>query len=477
MKQTYAIIGLVIYFVILLFAVTREKKNNNAFDFFFAGRNVPFWALSITFVASWWGAGSALSTADLAYAEGMGSFWYYGVPVLFSAFIMIIASKAIRRIDFLTQGEMMTARYLKLSAKMLSIMILILMIFNAASQMVDIGQVFSTYLNIPYTFAIAVGIFIVLIYSFFGGFRAVVLTDLIQFVFLLISALLVFGFAMKSAGGFEGIRQAADAANKVGYMDVMNGIKKNFIFVITFGFSWMIQANVWQRLSAARDDNDARKMAIMSFFLYIPLYLIVVFTGMADLALYKTIPDGDIITAVVNDYMPLFLSVIVFVGIAAAIMSSMDSLINTGAMTMILDLGFMKKKTTSIKASKIAIIIVTIIAFVIAVQIRSILTISWIASDVITTGMFVPLVLGFIWRRGNNKGALASIFFGLTYCLYNLLIEFKVSLPSFWEHNGVGQVIFGICMSFILYVGVSLMTKPEYEKADPFIKKVGLFRK
>ena len=84
--RTAALIGLVLYFALLLFVVTREKKNHNVLDYFFAGRSLPFWALSITFVASWWGAGSAISTADLAYTDGLGAFWYYGVPVLLAPF-------------------------------------------------------------------------------------------------------------------------------------------------------------------------------------------------------------------------------------------------------------------------------------------------------------------------------------------------------------------------------------------------------
>ena len=55
--QTAALIGLVLYFALLLFVVTRKKKSHNVLDYFFAGRSLPFWALSITFVASWWGAG------------------------------------------------------------------------------------------------------------------------------------------------------------------------------------------------------------------------------------------------------------------------------------------------------------------------------------------------------------------------------------------------------------------------------------
>lgn len=140
--QVLSLIGLLLYFAVLLIAVTKEKKNNNVVDYFFAGRSLPFWALSITFIASWWGAGSAISTADLAYDDGLGAFWYYGAPVLISTFLMMVGSKAIRRIGYLTQGEMMEARYSKKVAKLLSFMILMFMTISAASQMVGMGTFF-----------------------------------------------------------------------------------------------------------------------------------------------------------------------------------------------------------------------------------------------------------------------------------------------------------------------------------------------
>ena len=478
MLQIASIAGLIAYFAVLLFAVTREKKNHSVVDYFFAGRSLPFWALSITFVASWWGAGSAISTADLAYSDGLGAFWYYGVPVLVATFLMILSAKAIRRVGYLTQGSMMEARYSKSVAKLLSVMILIFMTLNAASQMVGIGTFFGTYLGLNYEIAILVGTGIVLIYSMFGGFRGVVLTDIIQFCLLLISAVVVFVVALRQAGGFDMIAQTAAALGKDDYLSPTAGASKYMAYVITFGCSWMIQANVWQRISAARSNEDARKMTVMSFFAYIPLYLIVVATGMAGLVLFDDMPEGGIVTAVVVDYMPPVVGALVFVGIAAAIMSTMDSLINTGAMTLSLDLNTRQKtEQQKLNFSRIATLLVTLVAILIALRIRSILVVSWMASDVITTGVFVPLVLGFIWRRGNAKGALTSMVLGLVYCCYNLLISFGVALPSFWEPQSALQVVLGVALSCVAYVGVSLCTAPDYEKADHFIAMADLFEK
>lgn len=60
---------------------------------------------------------------------------------------------------------------------------------------------------------------------------------------------------------------------------------------------------------------------------------------------------------------------------------------------------------------------------------------------------------------------------GIVYCLYNLIIGFGVKLPSFWEPQSALQVIFGVGLSLVVYVFVSLITPSEKEKAEAFIKK------
>ncbi len=472
-----SLIGLLAYFGILLAIVAREKKNTSVLDYFFAGRSLPFWALSITFIASWWGAGSAIETADLAFHDGLGAFWYYGVPVLVATLLMTLGARRIRRVAYLTQGKMMAARYSPLVAKMLAIMVLIFMVFTAASQMVGIGKFFGQYMGMGYEPAVLVGTAIVLLYSLFGGFRGVVLTDIIQFVLLLISALLVFFIAYAKAGGWGGIEQAAQHAGKTDYMSLGAGMQKYFAYVLTFGLAWCIQANIWQRISAARHDKAAQQMTAWGFIAYIPLYLIVVLTGMAGLALFGTLPEGGVVSAIVSQHMPPLLGALVFVGISAAIMSTMDSLINTAAMTWTLDIHPMAGKTEAqqLRLSRYATLGVTLTALLIALQIRSILEVSWLAADVITTGAFVPLVLGFLWRRGTTQAALASMLTGLAYSSYNLArflgADYGYELPAFWQQGSTEQVIYGLSLSLVVYVGVSLLTRPHYEQADAFIEQ------
>lgn len=467
MLKVLSFLLLIIYFAILLFIVFREKKSKNTLDFFFAGRTLPFWALSITFIASWWGAGSAIETADFAYKEGMSAFWIYGMPVLASTFIMILGSAFIRRIGFLTQGQIMHVRYSPFTAKVLAVMILFFMTLNAAVQMVGIGEIFSAYLGIDYFYALILGTSIVVIYSIFGGFKGVVITDIIQFFLLFISALIVLAVAFYYSGGIDNIYNTAVLKHDENFFSFSYGFEKNMVFVITFGLSWVIQANVWQRISAAKTKNDATKMAVMSFFIYIPLYLIVVFTGMAAVALFGEFPKGGVITAIVTNYMHPVLGAFVFLGLSAAVMSTMDSLINTAAMTISLDIApkeYSEEKRLIL--SKISTLVISVVAIFLAAAVRSILKLSFVASDIITSGVFIPLVMGFFWKRGNSYGAAASMIFGVFFAVYNLLIVQGLSLPVFWKVQSASQAITGICLSAIIYVGISLVTKNENHKIN-----------
>lgn len=470
---------LALYFAIIMFTVLRSKASKNAEDYFLAGRQLPFWALSITFIASWWGGGSAIDLVDHGFNQGISSFWIYGMPVLFSTFLMYLFSKAIRKIGSITQPQLMEERYDKKVAFLLSLLILIFMILGVATQAVVIGNFFQSFFDIDYKIAALLGTSIVLTYSVFGGFKGVVVTDIIQFVFLLIAAVVLFIYAYNHSGGFEKVQEIALAKNKTEFFSFFKNLSNNLVFIITFGCSWMIQANIWQRISATKTPDDAKKMMLFAFFIFIPLYLIVSLTGVLSLALFDSVPEGGIVPAIIIQYMPVGLAALLFVGLCSAIMSTMDSMINTGALVLSVDIFKTRifpqaSPKQMVNAGKIASLIVVVFALLISLEIRSILSISWIGSDFLATGAFVPLVLAFIWKRGNSKGALASILFGLLFSSYNLLIALGIKLPTAWEFASVQQALSGMIASAVIFVGVSLLTKAESEKAGRFIKKAGM---
>jgi SSS family solute:Na+ symporter len=459
-----------------------NRKSENSEAYFLASRSLPPWLLAITFIASWWGGGTAVDLVDHAHFIGLSAFWIYGAPVLLATALMFLFAKGIRNVGTVSQPQLMSERYNDKVSLFLTIFIIIFMVLNTAVQIIVVGKFFEAFFDMSYESGAILGTLIVFTYSLFGGFKGVVVTDLLQFVFFLFTGVFLFILAYTQSGGIEAVKATAIANDKVGFTSIFTNVSDKMAYIITFGTSWMIQANIWQRISAARKAVDAKKMMIYSFLAFIPLYLMVVYTGVFSSVLYPTIPKSGIVPTMISSLSNPYLSALLFVGLCSAIMSTMDSLINTGALSLTVDI-FQKhinpeaSAKVNVFVGRFSTLLVSAVALFIALRIRSFLTIAWIGSDFLTSGAFIPLVLGFLWARGTSKAALVSMMFGLLFSTYNLLIAFGLNLPSAWDVASAKQAIIGILGSLILFVGISFFTKGDIEKSRRFINKAGVMNR
>lgn len=95
----------------------------------------------------------------------------------------------------------------------------------------------------------------------------------------------------------------------------------------------------------------------------------------------------------------------------------------------------------------------------------------------LTSGAFIPLVLGFLWVKGNSLAATVSMIFGLLFASYNLMVALGLELPVAWEIASAKQALIGISVSLILYVVISWATPTNEEQSRRFIKKANLLGK
>lgn len=480
-NTTLTIVFLSIYVFAIIALGIWNRKSENSEDYFLASRQLPAWLLAITFIASWWGGGSAIDLVDHAHKNGLSSFWIYGVPVLIATALMYVFAKGIRNIGTISQPQLMKERYNSKVALLLTIFIIIFMIIASAVQVIVVGKFFQAFFDMSYATGCILGILIVLTYSLFGGFKGVVITDFLQFLFFLFTGIFLFYYTYTESGGMEAVKAVANANEKVGYTSFFSSVADNIAYVITFGTSWMIQANIWQRISAAKKATDAKKMMIISFIAFIPLYLMVTYTGMFSSVMFDTVPKAGIVPEMISQLPNSVMSAMMFVGLCAAIMSTMDSLINTGALSLTVDIykNYINPKASSklqVVIARSSTFLMGAIALLFALKIKSVLKISWIGSDFLTSGAFVPLVLGFVWARGTSKAAIASMLFGLLFSTYNLLVALGIDLPIAWEIASATQAIIGISVSLVIYVSVSLFSKVDTEQSKAFIKKAGILK-
>ncbi len=467
--------ALLIYVLVVSLIGWCNRRSKDSEDFFLAGRSLPTWLLAVTFVASWWGGGSAIDLVDVAHGTGLSSFGVYGIPVLIATALMFVFTRVIRGLGTVSQPELVLKRYDDKTSLMLTVFIVIFMTIGASIQVIVIGKFFQSFLGVSYVTGAALGTLMVLFYSMFGGFRGVVLTDLFQFVFFLFAGVFLFVYMYLGAGGFEGLEEYVVRTNNEGFLSFFDRFEDNLAYILTFGASWVIQANVWQRISAARTTSAAQKMMGLSFVVFIPLYLMVTYTGMFSAVMFDVVPEGGVVSTVLVGLDNPVLSGLLFLGLCSAIMSTMDSMLNTGALSLTMDVykRYMRpnaKEQTIVLMGRVMTVLIAAVSLFIGTRITSVLTISWIGADFIATGAFVPIVLGMVWRRGTSAAAFCSMVFGLVFSIYNLLVALgvpKLHVP--WEIASVEQAMVGMSVSLVLYAVISLLTKDDKKKADLFI--------
>jgi len=101
--------------------------------------------LAVTFIASWWGGGSAIDLVDHAHRNGISSFWIYGVPVLIATALLFLFARGIRNIGSISQPQLMKQRYNSTVSLLLTIFIIIFMVIATTVQVIVVGKFFQAF--------------------------------------------------------------------------------------------------------------------------------------------------------------------------------------------------------------------------------------------------------------------------------------------------------------------------------------------
>lgn len=469
-NNVWLIISLILYFGILLGISFYKNKNDTKEDYFLGGYKTPYWILAMSFVASWYGGTSSLISIDEAFKQGLSSWWILGGPTVAAVIIIMIFASAIRRVGSMSQNGIMTKRYNQTTGNILSVILVLYFISWGASQMVAIGQFLAAFFGISFTVAVIIGVVISLIYSTLGGFRAVVLTEMVQFFILVTGLCITMIVALMHSGGWSEIQVSSQAQSTDGYFDFFGGFILNITFIISIGLANSVDGSAWQRISASKSPKDARKTAIQALMYFIPLYFFVTITGMASSGLFKEAPAGGIVPALIEHHLNPVLGSIVFVGVTAAIMSTMCTGLNASSMYLTeIYFKYVKPNSTNkqtVRFGMLATFCTALIGIIIAIRIPDALHVLTLATQILAAGIFVPLIFGFLWRRATSTGAISSIIGGSSFIVYNFLIDLGIPLPTFWASDSV--IIIGVIISLVLYFVGSLLSKPNYQQVDKF---------
>ena len=444
---------LAVYFaVVLFFGLARARRMKNLEDFFLASRRLSSGLIFLSLTASWFGATSILVSTDEALKTGVGAFWIVGVPAVATVLVLgVFLAGPLHRLPILTIPDLAELRYGRTVRHLAALLIIWYLAVLAASQMVALGQFLRTFLGLSYTSCLALGTAVVLIYSTAGGLRSVVFTDVAQFSLLSagVIALMIFLAGRVPPGG---VLQLIPAAERDGYFSLFNRPGEHVLIAFSFTLAWLISPIALQRIQAARGVGEARRGLFATAGALFILYGLVIAIGVFSLPLFpgRRLANPLVSEMIASKTGPI-LGGLLFVAVLAAVLSTMDTAINTGALSLTRDVYsrfFPGSSLGPIAAGRLATLFMGGAAFLIATRFQSILKTIGLSSEIMAEGLFVPgLVMIFSPRRRPLAGLL-SLCLGGGFSILSFLTAASVlrwNLPL-WPHSvlyGLGLSLFG----------------------------------
>ena len=454
-------------------------------DFLLAGRRLGVLLAAATLAATHYGGGFVLGGGSWGVSYGIGGFWYgfacgAGLLILGLSF-----AKLSRALALYTVPEILNMRYRSGAVQALAALLSLLALIGIiGAQVWAAGAIFEA-MGLPGLQGSILATIIFIAYTAISGLWAVTLTDFVQILIGSLGVIIATAMAVGAAGGIGGIMSKIESLQASGvalpqsadaYMNPFSpgGPVIVLTLVATIMYT-LIGQDFYQRLFAAKDEKTAMKAAIASGIFLMIIAFIPPLAGMAALALSPT-PDKVIASPrVAIPHLILIMlgpaaGAIFIAAVLAAVMSTADSLLTAAASHIIRDFyyRFINPKATDkhmLKLSIITTISVGVLALVMALTVRGIIELLIYSYDIYTAGVFIPVVLGLLWKRATREGALAGMIAGSAVAILGITGIMK--LPYY-------ELIYvsGALVSLIVMVVVSLATKPV-EPEEKLAKMLG----
>jgi len=411
---------LLIIAVSLLFAVIGilySRKHQGLSNYLTAGRNVGTTSLTTSLVASALGAWILFGPASAATWGGIGSVIGYSLGTAFPMIAFIFLGTKIRKV--FPRGHTLTEFIHYKFGKNLFKLILILTIFYMfiflCAEVTAVSMLVNYISGTPLWLTATLVIVTTLVYTLYGGLRASILTDNIQFfiviILLLICAYYLFSLNSDSIS-FQVIQTNSQHLLSSKYIP---NYTAGLTFFIAVAATNLFHQGNWQRVFAAKNNKVLKKSLWVSFIIIIPIVFFMGISGIIAISLDSAVnPDLAFFSILLKDKTE-FLSVIIIILAVSLAISTIDTLVNAISSLVVVDgknLYGDPKKRDFLRLSKIFIIILSVISLIIASKGFSILYL-FLLADLLCCAAVFTVFYGFYQKNFNERNAIISILIGL----------------------------------------------------------------
>ncbi|MBO3115641.1 sodium/sugar symporter [Winogradskyella sp. DF17] len=479
--------------------VSRDKDGHqkNAEDYFLASKSLPWWAIGASLIAANISAEQFIGMSGSGFALGLAIASYEWMAAL----TLIIVGKYFLPI-FIEKGlytipEFVEKRYSTQLKTILAVFWIGLYVFVNLASVLYLGALaLETIIGVPLIFGVIGLSLFAAAYSLYGGLSAVAWTDVIQVVFLVLGGLVTTYLALNTVSGGEGVIEGFKTIYEIApdrfamILDESNPEYNNLPGIgVLVGGLWVANLYYWgfnqyiiQRTLAAKSLKESQKGILFAAFLKLVIPVIVVIPGIAA---YVIVNDPELLKSLgevgmqnlpssgqadkaypwLLQLLPAGLKGLAFAALAAAVVSSLASMLNSTSTIFTMDIykeyfnkNASDKKTVNIGrlSAAVALVIASIMAPLLG-GIDQAFQFIQEYTGVVSPGILAVFILGLFWKKATNKAAIIGALSSIPIALY-----FKVA-PKGWSSNAffvdvpwMDQMGYTALLTMAVIVGVSL---------------------
>jgi solute:Na+ symporter, SSS family len=482
--------------------VSREKKGHvkDSKDYFLASKALPWWAVGASLIASNISAEQFIGMSGSGFALGLAISTYEWMAAATLLVVAIFFLPVYIKKGIYTMPGFLLDRYDSRVRTTMAIFWLLLYVFVNLTSVLYLGALsLNTILDIPMTTAIIGLAIFAVVYSIYGGLKAVAWTDVVQVVFLIAGGLATTYIALQIVGqgdAWEGLgllRKEVPghfsmifSRGEMMVSDGQGGVRDAYLDLpgisVLVGGMWITNLSYWgfnqyitQRALAAKDLNQAQLGVIFAGFLKLLMPLIVVIPGIAAWVIVKNGIDvnfiasmNDPVTGLIKSdrayptllqILPTGLKGLAFAALTAAIVSSLASMANSTSTIFTMDIyrEFINKnasETKQVAVGRITALVAFVVAAVVAPALGNLDQAFQFIQEYtgfVSPGVFAIFFFGVFWKKTTSNAALTAAI--LTIPLSTVLKFGLPNLPFIDRMGVVFLIISALIIAISLYEG------------------------
>src|SRR5215204_2704107 len=486
----------VVLYLLVIAAVSvwsiRKTKNTTS-DYFLANRNLGWWVIGASILASNVGSEHIVGLAGSAAKSGtvLGHYELHSYLVLTLGWVFV---PFYLRSKVYTMPEFLEKRFNPQARRLLSIIQLLSYVIAKAAVTIYAGAiVFNQILGVDFWTGAIVLVLVTGVYTVLGGLHAVMYTEAVQAIVLLLGSAVLMVYGLNEVGGWQALMNAVPKEQLNMFRPLSDpdypwlGIL--FASPIVGIWYWCTDQHIVQRCLAARNETEARRGTIFAAYLKLLPFFIFLIPGLIGYVLHSKgeliLPETNGVAdynaafpAMVQQIMPMGLRGLLAGGLLAALMASLASVYNACSTLFTMDIYSKMKPHANgkelVRVGRIATGVVVLLGMLWIPMMGRISSTLYTYLQSVQSYLAPPIaavfLLGVFFKRLNAKGAYTAMVIGFVAGLVKLTLElFQTSLSGvlydFATINFLYFCIYLFLFSIAVMVVVSLLTpKPSEEQ-------------